>query len=120
MKRWPTIIEDKKAIKAREFEVDRKSRFKKGSGFPVRIPVIEMVEIGAGGGSIARVNKIDQITTGPDSAGSSPGPACYANGGEDATITDADVVIGKINTENFAAGKIKLSKDLALNAITRM
>ena len=56
-----TIIEDKKAIKAREFEVDRKSRFKKGSGFPVRIPVIEMVEIGAGGGSIARVNKIDQI-----------------------------------------------------------
>ena len=114
-----TIIEDKKAIKAREFEVDRKSRFKKGSGFPVRIPVIEMVEIGAGGGSIARVNKIDQITTGPDSAGSSPGPACYANGGEDATITDADVVIGKINTENFAAGKIKLSKDLALNAISK-
>ena len=114
-----TIIEDKKAIKAREFEVDRKSRFKKGSGFPVRIPVIEMVEIGAGGGSIARVNKIDQITTGPDSAGSSPGPACYGNGGEDATITDADVVIGKINTENFAAGKIKLSKDLALNAISK-
>ena len=114
-----TIIEDKKAIKAREFEVDRKARFKKGSGFPLRIPVIEMVEIGAGGGSIARVNKLEQIITGPDSAGSVPGPACYSNGGTLPTITDADLVIGKINPENFAGGKIKLSKDLATNAITK-
>ena len=114
-----TIIEDKKAIKAREFEVDRKARFKKGSGFPLRIPVIEMVEIGAGGGSIARVNKLEQIITGPDSAGSVPGPACYSNGGTLPTITDADLVIGKINPENFAGGKIKLSKDLAINAITK-
>ena len=114
-----TIIEDKKAIKAREFEVDRKARFKKGSGFPLRIPVIEMVEIGAGGGSIARVNKLEQIITGPDSAGSLPGPACYSNGGTLPTITDADLVIGKINPENFAGGKIKLSKDLATNAITK-
>ena len=114
-----TIIEDKKAIKAREFEVHRKARFKKGSGFPLRIPVIEMVEIGAGGGSIARVNKLEQIITGPDSAGSVPGPACYSNGGTLPTITDADLVIGKINPENFAGGKIKLSKDLATNAITK-
>ena len=113
-----TIIENKKAIKAREFEVDRKARFKKGSGYPLRIPVIEMVEIGAGGGSIARVNKLEQIITGPDSAGSFPGPACYSNGGSMPTITDADLVIGKINPDNFAGGKIKLSKQLANKAIT--
>ena len=114
-----TIIENKKAIKAREFEVDRKARFKKGSGLPLRIPVIEMVEIGAGGGSIARVNKLEQIITGPDSAGSFPGPACYDNGGERPTITDADLVIGKINPDNFAGGKISLSKDLANKAIKK-
>ena len=114
-----TIIENKKAIKAREFEVDRKARFKKGSGLPLRIPVIEMVEIGAGGGSIARTNKLEQIITGPDSAGSFPGPACYNNGGERPTITDADLVIGKINPDNFAGGKISLSKDLANKAIKK-
>ena len=73
-----TLIENMSPNKAREFEVDRKSRFKKGSGLPIRIPVIEMVEIGAGGGSIARVNKLDQITIGPDSSGADPGPACLA------------------------------------------
>jgi len=114
-----TIIENQKAIKAREFEVDRKARFKKGSGLPLRIPVIEMVEIGAGGGSIARVNKLDQIITGPDSAGSNPGPACYSNGGNNPTITDADLVIGKIDPNKFAEGKINLSKELANNAITK-
>ena len=114
-----TIIENQKAIKAREFEVDRKARFKKGSGLPLRIPVIEMVEIGAGGGSIARVNKLDQIITGPDSAGSNPGPACYSNGGDNPTITDADLVIGKIDADKFAGGKIDLSKEFAKNAITK-
>ena len=114
-----TIIENQKAIKAREFEVDRKARFKKGSGLPLRIPVIEMVEIGAGGGSIARVNKLDQIITGPDSAGSNPGPACYSNGGNNPTITDADLVIGKIDANKFAEGKINLSKEFANNAITK-
>ncbi len=114
-----TIIENQKAIKAREFEVDRKARFKKGSGFPLRIPVIEMVEIGAGGGSIARVNKLDQIITGPDSAGSNPGPACYSNGGDNPTITDADLVIGKIDPDKFAEGKINLSKEFAKNAINK-
>jgi N-methylhydantoinase A len=114
-----TIIENQKAIKAREFEVDRKARFKKGSGLPLRIPVIEMVEIGAGGGSIARVNKLDQIITGPDSAGSNPGPACYSNAGNNPTITDADLVIGKIDPNKFAEGKINLSKEFANNAITK-
>ena len=103
-----TLIENKSPNKAREFEVDRKSRFKKGSGLPIRIPVIEMVEIGAGGGSIARVNKLDQITIGPDSAGADPGPACYSLGGQEPTITDADLIMGKINPDNFASGKIKL------------
>ena len=103
-----TLIENKSPNKAREFEVDRKSRFKKGSGLPIRIPVIEMVEIGAGGGSVARVNKLDQITIGPDSAGADPGPACYGLGGQEPTITDADLIIGKINPDNFASGKIKL------------
>ena len=114
-----TIIENQKAIKAREFEVDRKARFKKGSGLPLRIPVIEMVEIGAGGVSIAGVNKLEQIVTGPDSAGSNPGPACYSNGGDNPTITDADLVIGKIDADKFAGGKINLSKEFANNAITK-
>ena len=78
--------------------------------------IIEMVEIGAGGGSIARVNKLDQIITGPDSAGSNPGPACYSNGGNNPTITDADLVIGKIDPNKFAEGKINLSKKFAKNA----
>ena len=112
-----TIIQNKNPNKAREFEVDRKSRFQKGSGLPVRIPVIEMVEIGAGGGSIARINKLDQITIGPDSAGSSPGPACYGLGGKNPTITDADLIVGKLNPKNFAAGKIELFPENSKNVI---
>src|SRR5262249_2664381 len=78
---------------ARAFEVDGTYRFKKGSGLPVRIPVIEMVEIGAGGGSIASVDRLQRIVVGPDSAGSDPGPACYRRGGTSATVTDADLVL---------------------------
>jgi N-methylhydantoinase A len=100
------LIEDGQPLKARAFEVDRQSRFKKGSGLPVRIPVIEMVEIGAGGGSIARVDVLQRILVGPDSAGAEPGPACYGRGGRDPTVTDADLVIGKIDAARFAGGKI--------------
>ncbi|MDD9877891.1 MAG: hydantoinase/oxoprolinase family protein, partial [Magnetovibrio sp.] len=75
------LIDDFTAQRAREFEVDRQARFRKGSGLPLRIPVIEMVEIGAGGGSIARVDAMKQITIGPDSAGADPGPAAYGRGG---------------------------------------
>src|SRR5207244_11136133 len=78
----------------RVFEAARLYRFKKGSGYPLRIPVIEMVEIGAGGGSIARIDTTGRIAIGPDSAGSYPGPACYGRGGRDPTITDADRVLG--------------------------
>ena len=111
------LIDDFQAQKAREFEVDRQARFRKGSGLPLRIPVIEMVEIGAGGGSIARVDAMQRITIGPDSAGSDPGPAAYGQGGERPTITDADIHLGRIDPQRFAAGKVPLAPDRAEAAI---
>ncbi|MBO6656756.1 MAG: hydantoinase/oxoprolinase family protein [Pseudomonadales bacterium] len=96
------LIDDGEALTSRSFEVDRVYRFKKGSGLPVRIPVIEMVEIGAGGGSIASVDKLQRIQVGPESAGSEPGPAAYNRGGERPTVTDADVCLGKVVPERFA------------------
>ena len=102
---------------AREFEVDREARFLKGSGIPLRIPVIEMVEIGAGGGSIARIDAMGRIAVGPDSAGADPGPAAYGRGGEAPTITDADIVLGRIDPSRFAGGKIPLDVDAARRAI---
>ena len=102
---------------SRQFEVGRTYRFKKGSGLPMRIPVIEMVEIGAGGGSIASVDSLGRIQVGPESAGSEPGPACYGRGGRDATVTDADVVLGKIRPEHFAGGSLHLDSDAAATAV---
>ena len=93
---------------SRLFEVARVYRFRKGSGLPLRIPVIEMVEIGAGGGSIARVDGMSRITVGPDSAGSEPGPASYRRGGDQATVTDADLILGRIDAATFAGGKMPL------------
>src|SRR6185503_9780847 len=90
------LIQDYTPFKSRAFEVDRAARFLKGSGLPVRVPVIEMVEIGAGGGSIARVDELRRITVGPDSAGADPGPACYGRGGDAPTVTDADLLLGRI------------------------
>jgi N-methylhydantoinase A len=99
------------------FEVDRAARFKKGSGLPLRIPVVELVEIGAGGGSIASVDVLGRIAVGPRSAGSEPGPACYANGGEHPTVTDADLMLGKIDPDRFAGGTIRLDQRRAESAI---
>ena len=96
------LIDDGKPLMSRSFEVDRVYRFKKGSGLPVRIPVIEMVEIGAGGGSIARVDKLKRIQVGPESAGSEPGPAAYDRGGKKPTVTDADIALGRVYPEKFA------------------
>jgi len=115
------LIDHAKPQTSRTFEVAREYRFKKGSGLPLRIPVIEMVEIGAGGGSIARLDKLGRITVGPDSAGSEPGPACYGRGGKDVAVTDADVLLGRIDADNFAGGRIKLdrkaSADAAANSV---
>ncbi|MCB1378547.1 MAG: hydantoinase/oxoprolinase family protein [Alphaproteobacteria bacterium] len=103
------LIEDATPKTAKTFEVARTYRFKKGSGMPISIPVIEMVEIGAGGGSIARIDSMRQIRVGPESAGSEPGPACYGLGGKDPTVTDADLVLGRIDADAFAGGTIHLS-----------
>ena len=102
------LIENQKAQASRSFEVDRAARFLKGSGLPLRIPVIEMVEIGAGGGSLARVDAMNRITVGPESAGAEPGPACYGRGGIHPTVTDADLVLGRIDAARFAAGRLPL------------
>ncbi len=115
-----TLIDDYTPQQSRHFEVARAYRFAKGSGFPVRIPVIDMVEIGAGGGSIARVDSLRRIVVGPDSAGANPGPACYARGGEQPTVTDADVVLGRIDLTRFAGGKIALDPTRSLQAITEI
>ncbi len=111
------LISDGRPEKSRRFEVARMYRNLKGSGLPVRIPVIEMVEIGAGGGSIARVDAMARITVGPDSAGSEPGPACYGRGGDEATVTDANLVLGKIDAGRFAGGQITLSPEDAKKAM---
>ncbi|MEM9494811.1 MAG: hydantoinase/oxoprolinase family protein [Pseudomonadota bacterium] len=113
------MIDDYAPQMSRTFEVDRSYRFKKGSGLPVRIPVIEMVEIGAGGGSIASVDKMNRICVGPESAGSEPGPAAYDLGGERPTVTDADVALGKIIPARFAGGAIALNENAAKLAIAR-
>ncbi|MBO9456997.1 hydantoinase/oxoprolinase family protein [Paracoccus sp. R12_1] len=113
------LIEDFQPQTARSFEVARTYRFCKGSGMPISIPVIEMIEIGAGGGSIAWVDDMGRIQTGPESAASEPGPACYQRGGERPAITDADLVLGKLDPDNFAGGKIRLSTENARNAISR-
>ncbi|MBI1779296.1 MAG: hydantoinase/oxoprolinase family protein [Proteobacteria bacterium] len=113
------LIENGKPFTSRSFEVDRAARFLKGSGLPLRIPVIEMVEIGAGGGSIARVDAMGRIVVGPDSAGSEPGPACYARGGVHPTVTDADLELGRIDAADFAGGKLPLAQNRAAEALER-
>ena len=102
------LIKDQTPKTSRVFEVARTYRFKKGSGMPISIPVIDMVEIGAGGGSLAHVDSMRQIRVGPESAGSEPGPACYGRGGARPAVTDADLVLGKLDPDNFAGGSIQL------------
>ncbi|CCD85219.1 Hydantoin utilization protein A [Bradyrhizobium sp. ORS 285] len=113
------LIEDFEPESSRVFEVDRAARFLKGSGLPVRIPVIEMVEIGAGGGSIARIDAMKRVTVGPESASSEPGPACYGRGGQRPAVTDSDVALGMIDPDAFAGGTIKLDPELSKQALLR-
>ncbi len=101
----------------RVYEVDRSARFLKGSGMPLRIPVIDLVEIGAGGGSIARVNSLMNVEVGPQSAGSEPGPACYCRGGTQPTVTDADAVLGLIDPMAFAGGSFPMDVEAARVAL---
>ena len=112
-----TLIDDFTPHIARSFEVARMYRFLKGSGLPLRIPVIDMVEIGAGGGSIADVDAMQRIRVGPQSAGSVPGPACYGNGGDAPTVTDADVELGRIDPTHFAGGQVTLETARAKTAL---
>jgi N-methylhydantoinase A len=111
------LIENQVPKTAKTFEVARTYRFKKGSGMPLSIPAVEMVEIGAGGGSIASVDMMRQIRVGPQSAGSEPGPACYQRGGDAPTVTDADLLLGRIDPDNFAGGSMTLSTELAGRAL---
>jgi len=111
------FIDKARAQTARVFEVARIYRFVKGSGLPLRIPVIEMVEIGAGGGSIARVDTLGRIGVGPDSAGSEPGPVCYGRGGSEPTVTDADLALGRIDPAGFSGGKMPLDRGGAERAL---
>jgi N-methylhydantoinase A len=110
------LIDKAQPQTARAFEVARIYRFLKGSGLPLRIPVIEMVEIGAGGGSIARVDTLGRIAVGPDSAGSEPGPVCYGRGGKEPTVTDADLALGRIDPATFSGGSMTLDVEGAKRA----
>ena len=111
------LIDDFKPQTARTFEVARVGRFRKGSGLPLRIPVIEMVEIGAGGGSVAHVDAIGRIGVGPESAGADPGPACYGRGGRHPAVTDANLVLGRYDPGRFAGGTMRLDAEAARSAL---
>ena len=103
-----------------EFEVDRRYRFKPGSGMPITVPSIDMMEIGAGGGSIARVDDLGLLKVGPDSAGADPGPACYGRGGTQPCVTDADLLLGILDADNFLGGDMRLERSAAEAAVKRL
>jgi N-methylhydantoinase A len=114
------VIEDGQPLKTHDFEVDRIYRFRKGSGLPVRIPVIDMIEIGAGGGSMARVDSLGLLKVGPESSGADPGPVCYAQGGTEPTVTDADLILGYLDPNYFLGGKMQLDMSGARQALSRL
>jgi N-methylhydantoinase A len=114
------VIENGQPLKTHEFEVDRVYRFRKGSGLPIRIPVIDMIEIGAGGGSIAKVDALGLLKVGPESSGADPGPACYSLGGKDPTVTDADLILGYLDLDYFLGGKMQLDMNGARQALDRL
>jgi N-methylhydantoinase A len=111
------LIDDFRPQTARTFEVARVGRFRRGSGLPLRIPVIEMVEIGAGGGSLAHVDAMGRIAVGPESAGADPGPACYGRGGAAPAVTDANLVLGRYDPARFAGGTMRLDPAAAAVAL---
>ena len=114
------LIENRTPLVTGLFEVDRRYRFKEGSGLPVTVPSIDLIEIGAGGGSIAHVDDLGLLKVGPESAGSNPGPACYGRGGTGATVTDADLMLGLIDADNFLGGEMKLDRAATESALTAL
>jgi N-methylhydantoinase A len=113
------LIEGQAPEHTDRFEFGRVFRFAKGSGLPLSVPSIEMIEIGAGGGSIAHVDTTGRLRIGPQSSGASPGPACYGLGGQSATVTDADLFLGYLDADSFLGGRMKLDRDAAAAAIDR-
>ena len=111
------LIQDYKPQTSRNFEIARSARFKKGSGMPIHIPVVEMIEIGAGGGSIAHVDQVGRLNIGPKSAGALPGAASFNKGGTKPTVTDANLLLGRINPDTFAEGKMQLNTKAAQDAM---
>ncbi|MBI3078543.1 MAG: hydantoinase/oxoprolinase family protein [Deltaproteobacteria bacterium] len=114
------VIREGRPLVTTDFEVAAVWRFKKGSGLPIKLPVIDMIEIGAGGGSIARRDDMGLLKVGPQSAGSDPGPACYGLGGSEPTVTDADLVLGYLDAQYFLGGKMPLQVGYAREAIGRL
>ena len=115
-----SLIHDGLPHRSHELEAARLQRFKKGSGLPLRLPVIELIEIGAGGGSIADVDDLGLLRVGPRSSGAVPGPACYGRGGEEATVTDADLIRGYIAPDRFLGGRMRLDRARAEAALARL
>ena len=115
-----SVIDDGEPLVAYGFEAARQKRFMHGSGLPVRISTIELIEIGAGGGSIAHVDELGLLKVGPRSAGSEPGPACYGLGGTEATVTDADLVLGYLDPAYFAGGTLSVQLERACAAIEKL
>lgn len=112
------VIDRGQPLTTNDFEVDRRYRLKKGSGLPIKLPVIEMIEIGAGGGSIARIDPLGLLKVGPESAGAEPGPVCYGLGGTEPTVTDADLVLGYLDPDYFLGGQLKIDLAAARRAIS--
>jgi 5-oxoprolinase (ATP-hydrolysing) len=114
------LILDGLPARVSEFEVARVDRFMAGSGLPIRTPAVDLIEIGAGGGSLAKLNELELLQIGPESAGADPGPACYGLGGDQPTVTDAGVVLGYLDPDSFLGGTMKLNRELAEAALGRL
>lgn len=114
------LVKGHQARKANQFEFGRVARLMRGSGLPVKVPIVELIEIGAGGGSIASTDKMGLVQVGPESAGSAPGPACYGLGGTQPTVTDANLLLGYLNPDYFLGGQIPLSRTASMRALARL
>ena len=115
-----SVIEDGQPLVVYSFEAGREQRFIEGSGLPINISTVELIEIGAGGGSIAHVDELGLLKVGPQSAGAAPGPACYQRGGERPTVTDANLALGYLDAAGFAGGTMRISKEAAMGALERL